>query len=141
MAPKRSDPAQFEAPQPSLIRRGLRIQGNLKSTGEVRIDGTVEGDIKAATITVGEKGSITGNVVADAINVHGFVQGDIGASIVRLMATAHTIGNTTHGEISVEKGACIVGNFKRTRQDEVGPGVLPNNLPAVRRRESGKDDA
>ncbi len=110
---QRGEPAQQEAPRPSLIGHDLRIEGELKSGGEVRIDGTIEGDVRATLIFIGEKGSLTGNVAADTIVVNGFVCGNIKARNVELNATAHVVGDTTHGEIRVEKGACLDGNFLR----------------------------
>ncbi len=113
---ERREPAQQEVSRPSVIVSNLRIQGNLISRGEVRIDGTIEGDVQATNIVIGEKGSVTGKVTADTIDVHGFVIGDITGRIIELKATAHVIGDTTHEVITIEKGACLDGNFKRTRQ-------------------------
>ena len=112
-------PAQQDAPQPSVISSDLRIRGNLTSGGEVRIEGDLEGDIQATNIVVGEEGSIVGNVIAASIDVYGFVQGGITSNIVNLKATAHVVGETTHEEIAIEKGACLDGNFKRMRPDSV----------------------
>src|SRR3546814_6313312 len=39
---------------PSIISADLRITGNLKSDGDIQVDGHVEGDIDSATLTVGE---------------------------------------------------------------------------------------
>jgi cytoskeletal protein CcmA (bactofilin family) len=107
---ERKNPAQQEVSQPSAISSNLFIHGNIITPGEVRIDGTIEGDIEATKITVGEKGSITGNINADTIDVHG----DITSRIINLKATAHVIGDTTHEVISIDKGACLDGKFKGT---------------------------
>ena len=122
--------AQQEVPRPSVIRSNLHIQGNLISGSEVRIDGSIKGDVQAKNIVVGKGGSVEGNVIADTIDVYGFVFGGIIGRIVELKSTAHVVGDTTHEVISVEKGACLVGNFKRARQDQLGPGVLLNYSPA-----------
>src|SRR3546814_1266085 len=49
--PKRST---AKAGVPSIISADLRITGNLKSDGDIQVDGHVEGDIDSATLTVGE---------------------------------------------------------------------------------------
>ena len=46
----------------SVIGSDLRIQGNLKSRGEVYINGTIQGDVTAAKIVVGENGMVTGKI-------------------------------------------------------------------------------
>ena len=111
---ERVNPAQQEVSGPSVISSSLLIQGNLITRGVVHIDGTIEGDVQAANIVVGEKGSVTGNVIADTIDVHGFVHGNITSRIVELKATAHVIGETTHEVIAIENGACLDGKFTRT---------------------------
>ena len=77
------------------------MRGNLESGSAVQIKGTVDGDVQATSVVVGEKGAVTGNVVTDTINVQGFVRGNIEARVVELEATAHVIGDTTHQDLRV----------------------------------------
>ena len=116
-----ADPAQEAAPRPSLIGGNLRVRGTLESGGAVHIDGTVDGDVQATSIVVGEKGAVTGNMVADTIIVHEFVRGNIEARIVELEATAHVIGDTTHQVLRVERGACMDGNNRIIGKSWEGP--------------------
>ena len=46
----------------SVIGSDLRIQGNLKSRGEIYINGTIQGDVTATKIVVGENGMVTGKI-------------------------------------------------------------------------------
>lgn len=101
--------------RPSVISKGLHIDGDLISGGHVHIDGTVKGDLQVASAVVGENASIEGNIAADRISVHGFVSGNITARVIEIRKTAHVIGDTMHDDLFVEKGACLDGNFgKRT---------------------------
>lgn len=125
-----ADPAQGTAPKPSLISENLRVRGTLESAGAVLIEGTVEGDVRVASVVIGEKGSVTGNVVADTIGVHGFVHGNIEARIVELEATAHVVGDTTHRVLRVEKGACLDGNYRTMGESREGPA--PEGAPKGR---------
>jgi len=50
----------------SVIGSDLRIQGNLKSRGEVYINGTIQGDVTATKIVVGENGMVTGKISNNA---------------------------------------------------------------------------
>ena len=121
--PGPADPAQEAAPRPSLIGGNLRVRGTLESGGAVHIDGTVDGDVQATIIVISETGVVTGNMVADTINVHGFVRGNIEARIVELEATAHVIGDTTHQVLRVERGACLDGNYRTMRKSRQAPAV------------------
>ena len=50
----------------SVIGSDLRVQGNLKSRGEVYINGTIQGDVTATKIVVGENGMVTGKISNNA---------------------------------------------------------------------------
>lgn len=102
--------------QVSVIGQGMQITGNLKSDGVVQIDGAIKGDLEAARIVVGENGVIEGNLDADTVEVHGFIQGNITARVADFRAIAHVVGDTAHQDLRVEKGACLDGNFKNTGQ-------------------------
>ena len=104
--------AEQEAPS-SIICKDLHIHGDLKSDGHLHIDGTIKGDLQVASIVVGEKGTIEGSVIANIIDVHGFVSGNITSRVVQLRSTAHVVGDTMHEDLLVEKGACLNGNFRK----------------------------
>jgi cytoskeletal protein CcmA (bactofilin family) len=66
--------------QVTIIGTGVVIEGKLSSTGDVRIDGNVKGDIKAnGNVTVGESGEVDGQINADIITLGGKVMGSINA--------------------------------------------------------------
>ena len=60
---------------PSIISDDLVVHGNLIATGDIQIDGTVEGDVRSQSLTVGEHATITGEVMADDIVVRGRIVG------------------------------------------------------------------
>jgi cytoskeletal protein CcmA (bactofilin family) len=93
----------------SLIAEGVRIRGDLATAGDVHLDGSVEGDLRAGALTIGETGAVTGSVQADTVEVRGRVTGTIAARQVRLLATAHVDGDVTHAELSIETGAHFEG--------------------------------
>ena len=43
---------------PSIISPDLKIVGDLKSHGDIQIDGTIEGDINSRLLTVGEQAEL-----------------------------------------------------------------------------------
>ena len=113
----RAAPATSAAPRaagaPSLISNNLTITGNLKTDGEIQIDGQVEGDVHCGALTVGEKATITGEIVADRIIVHGNVNGRIRARQVQLATSAHVVGDIYHDTLQIEAGAFLEGHCKR----------------------------
>ncbi len=97
---------------PSLISAGLEIEGNLKTDGELQIDGVVHGDVDAGVLTVGEQARIDGEIMADEVLVRGQVDGQIRATKVSLAKTARVIGDVMHEALSMEAGAFLTGHCR-----------------------------
>lgn len=99
---------------PSIISSDLVVHGNLVATGDIQIDGTVEGDIRSQSLTIGEKASITGEVVAEDIVIRGRVMGTIRGRRVQLSSTCHVEGDILHEALAVETGAFFEGNCRHS---------------------------
>lgn len=99
---------------PSLISANLQIVGNLKSEGEVQIDGRVDGDVSANLLVLGDRANINGEVVAEEVVVRGTVHGRIRAKKVQLAKSAHVIGDIWHESLAIEAGAYVEGHCKRS---------------------------
>jgi cytoskeletal protein CcmA (bactofilin family) len=119
---------------PSIISANLHIIGNLKTDGEMQVDGSIEGDVTARALTVGEKASINGEIIADDIEIHGSVSGKIKARKVQLAKTAKVVGDIWHETLAIESGAYIEGQLKRGRrggEDEREDGQPVRVKPSV----------
>lgn len=99
---------------PSIISADVILRGNVNSTGEVQLDGVLEGDLKAAMLIVGEKASVKGEIICESVVVRGRVEGGIRAKQVALAATAHIVGDILHSSLSVESGAHFEGNCRHS---------------------------
>ena len=97
---------------PSIISADLVVTGTLKSTGDVQIDGRVEGDVYSASLVIGEKALIHGDVAAEEVTVRGRVEGSIRARKVLLASTCRVQGNILHEAFAVETGAFFEGNCR-----------------------------
>lgn len=97
----------------SVMSSDLTIVGNLRTTGDIQIEGTVEGDIRAHLLTVGESATIRGEIVADDIVVNGRVIGRVRGLKVRLTSTARVEGDIIHKTIAIESGAHFEGSVQR----------------------------
>ena len=94
---------------PSIISPDLKIVGDLKSDGEIQIDGTVKGDIKAHMLTVGEQGKVDGSTVAETVRIFGTVNGRVQAKTVRLDKSARVTADISHETLTIEAGAYFEG--------------------------------
>ena len=97
---------------PSIISAYLIVNGTLTSTGDIQIDGRVEGDVHSAGLVIGDKAFIHGEIMAEDVTVRGRVQGSIRARKVLLCSTSHVEGNILHEAFAVETGAFFEGNCR-----------------------------
>lgn len=99
---------------PSIISADVVMRGNINSSGEIQLDGSLEGDIKAGSLIIGDKASVKGEVICETVTVRGRVEGGIRAKSVSLAATAHIQGDILHSSLSVETGAHFEGNCRHS---------------------------
>ncbi len=100
-------------PAPSVLSSDLTIKGNVTTTGDIQIEGMVEGDIRAHLLTVGETATVKGECIADDVVVNGRVVGCVRGLKVRLTASARVEGDIIHKTIAIESGAHFEGSVKR----------------------------
>ena len=105
-APKAKPPA-------SILSSDLHIKGNLKTTGDIQIEGQVDGDIRAHLLTVGEGATVKGELVADDVVINGRIVGRVRGLKVRLTSTARVEGDIIHKTIAIESGAHFEGSVQR----------------------------
>lgn len=115
VAEKPSAPAYPSKPKPSpsLLSTDLTIKGNVTTSGDIQIEGTVEGDVRAHLLTVGESAVIRGEIVAEDVVVNGKVIGRVRGLKVRLTASARVEGDIVHKTIAIESGAHFEGSVQR----------------------------
>jgi len=99
---------------PSIISADMALQGSIISDGEVQLDGSVEGNIRAGSLTIGEEASVDGEVIAETVIIRGKVKGSIRARQVQLAATARIEGDIVHSALSMESGAFFDGNCRHS---------------------------
>jgi cytoskeletal protein CcmA (bactofilin family) len=113
---------------PSILSADLTVVGNIKTQGDIQVEGTVEGDIRAHQLTIGESATIKGEIVGDDIIVHGRVIGRVRGLKVRLSASARVEGDIIHKTIAIESGAHFEGSVQR-QEDPLANGGTKKLAP------------
>ena len=122
-------------PPASVLSSDLHIQGNVRTSGDIQIEGEIEGDIRAHLLTVGETATVRGEVIADDVVVNGRVVGRVRGLKVRLTASARVEGDIVHKTIAIESGAHFEGNVQRQDdplqgQPKARAGAVPPPKPS-----------
>ncbi|MEO8934273.1 MAG: polymer-forming cytoskeletal protein [Xanthomarina sp.] len=91
----------------NIISKGTKIIGDLISEGDLRIDGTIEGNIKTpGKIVVGKSGVVQGTLEGTDAHFEGRFSGKLTLSgILSLKSSAHIEGEVITGKLEVEPGA------------------------------------
>ncbi len=113
---------------PSIVSADLKIVGDMTSSGDLQIDGAVEGDITSRVLTVGETAVVRGVLVAEKVRVYGSVFGQVRANTVLLAKTAKVEGDIVHQTLSMEAGASLSGSLSRL-ETAVGSGARRDAKP------------
>src|SRR3954463_5368027 len=107
-----------QPPIKSLIAHGTRVEGNLKFTEGLRIDGEVAGDVCALSsepsmLVISEAALVEGTIQADHLIVNGRVKGPIHArELLELQPRAQIEGDVTYRALEMHQGAGIAGQLK-----------------------------
>lgn len=114
-----------QPPIKSLIAQGSCIEGNLKFTDGLRIDGEVIGDIRAnegssSILVISESAIVTGYIHADHVIINGRVMGPVHASeLLELQPKAKIEGDVSYKALEMHQGAVIFGQLRPTTHPEL----------------------
>jgi cytoskeletal protein CcmA (bactofilin family) len=108
-----------KAPPPikSLIAQGSRIEGNLKFTDGLRVDGECFGNITAneqpSILVISEAAVVVGEVQADHVIINGTVRGPVHArQLLELQPKARIEGDVHYRALEMHQGAVIAGQMR-----------------------------
>lgn len=102
----------------TIIGKGAECNGDFSAEGSVRIDGTINGDVKVSgTLIVGATGSINGDVTAQSTVVGGEIIGDVSVTDkTELTSTAKVIGNISTVLIVIDENAIFQGSCNMNQE-------------------------
>ena len=98
----------------SIIGPGMTIVGDCETDGTVRVEGSVEGSIKAGkAVVIGKQGVVTGDITTQDAVISGRVEGTlVAASRLELQATCHIEGEVHTRRMQLEEGAVLNGKVQ-----------------------------
>ena len=96
----------------NAVGKGSTITGEIKTNGDLRIDGTLKGNVDTKGLLVlGESGVIEGEVVCQNALIAGTVKAKIQvAELLSLKSKANLYGDIVTSKLSIEPGANFTGS-------------------------------
>ncbi len=104
----------------NLISNGTEITGDVKSNGDIRIDGLLTGNLNTkGKVVIGPTGKVKGEVICRNSEVSGAVEGKISVGQLLTLKTASKIvGDIITFKLSIEPGAKFTGNCKMSESED-----------------------
>lgn len=110
--------ARNEQSAETVVAQAMRIEGELKSNGNIRIDGNVSGKIHTSQdLTIGPAAQIDADLIAGNAVIAGVVKGNVTVKGgLRIESTGRILGNISCGRLSIDDGAVFIGNCRMQEQ-------------------------
>lgn len=118
-----------QPPIKSLIAVDSHIEGHLKFTDGLRVDGEVTGDIRAnldhpSILVISESATVRGDIHADHVIINGRVFGPVHArQMLELQPKAQIVGDVFYKALEMHQGAVITGQLQPTLLQEIDADV------------------
>jgi cytoskeletal protein CcmA (bactofilin family) len=104
--------------QMSVIGADIVVTGNIEASVDLHIEGKVIGDVRCATLILGESSSVSGRIYANRVKVSGTVDGAIETKDLAVEASARVTGEITYERLRVANGGVMEGQVKRRVVEE-----------------------
>ncbi|MGD2123198.1 MAG: polymer-forming cytoskeletal protein [Gemmatimonadota bacterium] len=113
----------------SIIGPGMKVVGDCDADGAVRIEGTVQGNIRAGkAVVVGKDGVVDGDIFTQDAVIAGRVKGVIRAeSRLEVQATSRVEGEVIAARMQLEEGALVNGTIQMGQSPASPPSPKPSD--------------
>ena len=128
----------------SLIGAGTSMKGDITSNGDLRIDGTLVGNINcSAKVVIGANGVVEGDISGQQADIMGKVSGTIKVKdLLQLKSNCVVNGNLQSAKLQIEPSANFNGQCHMVAEDskpassskvaqELKKEIMPGSSPAI----------
>jgi cytoskeletal protein CcmA (bactofilin family) len=100
----------------TIIAAGTTLKGDISSNGDIRIDGSLQGNIQCqAKVVIGANGSVEGDISGQQADIMGKVSGTIKVKeLLQLKGGSYVNGNLYAGKLQIEPSANFNGQCHMT---------------------------
>lgn len=102
---------QVNAKIGSIIGADMVVEGNIKATEAIRVEGNVKGDVSSeGTLVISSTGKVIGNIKGNNIMIAGTIEGDLlSGGRTEVASTGRIIGNIRTKSLIVDENAVFQG--------------------------------
>jgi len=116
--------------EPTVIGKGTVIEGTVRITGRVQIDGKIDGTLIAeGHVSVGPEGSVLGELTAGELAVGGNVEGRVNVrGHLHVAPGGKARGEMRYGSLQVDRGGVIDGSTAHGDERDDGESAESTSL-------------
>jgi len=113
-----------QPPIRTLIGEGTIVQGEIRFTDGLRVDGEVRGDLVAGgegpnILVISEKGRVEGKVKGGHVIINGSVAGPVESEeLLELQPKAVVIGDVRYEALEMHQGAIVHGELRPLKAED-----------------------
>jgi len=114
----------------NVLNSDVEIKGNIKFSGELSLDGKLEGEIHTdGVLQLGDGAVVNGNINAQSVVIRGKVHGNVNAKEkIEIKSKAELFGDIRASKLVIEEGVTYVGKTE-VNPNKVAPTVPPPRSP------------
>lgn len=118
---------EYENTSINLIGQDTEIIGEINSSGDIRIDGSLKGTLNTkGKVVIGASGKVEGEIHCKNSEVSGLINGKIFVSqVLNLKSSSKILGDIETCKLAIEPGAIFTGTCKMTNLDKADGGSKP----------------
>jgi len=108
----KNNETELNSNQINLIGVGTEITGDINSNGDIRIDGSLTGNlITKGKVVIGETGKVNGEIHCKNSDISGIIKGKIVVSeLLSLKFSSKINGDINTNKLAIEPGSKFTGN-------------------------------
>lgn len=104
----------------TVVAQGCTVNGSLRLSCDMQVDGYVEGKIVSEkTLVISGTGRIKGELTADKVIINGLFEGDCFANSVEILPQGKAHGVIHCDDLSIERGGSFIGKTMPTSTEQV----------------------
>ncbi len=103
----------------SIIGEGIDLSGEINTEGNIHIDGSMSGIIRASEVVIGPSGNFDGEIIADMLIINGVIKGKFTIKNLHIRSEGLLQGRAKYEILIVESGGKIQGELGISKQNKL----------------------
>ena len=102
----------------SIITQGIDFTGEINTEGDIHLDGSMKGIIKAHEVVIGPNGNFDGEIISEVLKVSGLIKGKFTIKNLFIKKDGLLQGKAKYEVIVVDSGGRIQGELGLQKQNK-----------------------